>query len=49
MGRHGMQVTDLQPHTSAYTAFTTALAPLAKAQEAKFAPALVQQILDAQR
>ena len=49
MHQHGMTVTELEPGSAPYKAFKTALAPLARAQEAKYPPALVKQILDAQR
>lgn len=48
MSAHGMTVTTLEPQTPQYQAFTDALAPLAKTQEARFPPALVKQVLDAQ-
>lgn len=49
MRKHGMTVTTLEPQSEAYKAFTTALAPLAKTQESRFPPALVKQVIDAQR
>lgn len=49
MRKHGMVVTVLEPGTAQYKGFTDALAPLAKAQKAKFPASLVQQVLDAQR
>jgi TRAP-type C4-dicarboxylate transport system substrate-binding protein len=48
MAAHGMTVTTLEPNTPQYKAFTDALAPLAKTQEARFSPALVKQVIDAQ-
>ena len=49
MHEHGMTVTKLEPQSDAYKAFTAALAPLAKTQESRFPPALVKQVIDAQR
>lgn len=49
MQKHGMTVTLLQPGTAPYQAFKTALSPLARAEQAKFAPQMVKQVLDAQR
>lgn len=49
MQKHGMKVTVLESGSTPYMDFTAALAPLAKAQEAKFPSALVKTILDAQR
>lgn len=45
---HGMEITTLQPGTPAYTAFTTALAPLAKKQEAKLPAGLLKLVVDGQ-
>jgi hypothetical protein len=49
MRQHGMTVTVLDPGKPQYQAFTSALAPLKKTQEAQFPPGLVKQVLDAQR
>jgi TRAP-type C4-dicarboxylate transport system substrate-binding protein len=49
MHEHGMTVLKLEPQSDAYKAFTEALAPLAKIQESRFPPALVKQVIDAQR
>jgi TRAP-type C4-dicarboxylate transport system substrate-binding protein len=49
MHQHGMTVTVLEPGKPQYQAFTAALAPLKKTQEAQFPPDLVKQVLDAQR
>jgi TRAP-type C4-dicarboxylate transport system substrate-binding protein len=49
MRDHGMQVTKLEPGTEKYAQFSDALAPLAKAQEARFPANLVQEVLDAQK
>jgi TRAP-type C4-dicarboxylate transport system substrate-binding protein len=49
MHQHGMTVTQMMPGTAPYGEFKAALAPLARKQEAKFPPALVQKILGAQR
>lgn len=48
MRQHGMTVTVLEPGSAAYQAFTQALAPLAKTQEAAFDPQLVAQVIAAQ-
>lgn len=48
MHKHGMTVTILEPDSAPYNDFKSVLAPLAHAQEAKFPPALIKQILDAQ-
>jgi len=49
MRQHGMTVTVLEPGKPPYRAFSEALAPLKKTQEAQFPPDLVKQVLDAQR
>lgn len=49
MHQHGMTVIELQPRTAPYEAFKHALEPLSRKQQAKFQPALVRQIIDAQR
>ncbi|MDE2120297.1 MAG: TRAP transporter substrate-binding protein [Betaproteobacteria bacterium] len=49
MQRHGMSVIELQPKTAPYEAFGKALEPLSRKQQAGFQPALVRQIIDAQR
>lgn len=46
--KHHMNITTLEPETPAYRAFIDALAPLAKAQEAKLPPDLVRQVLHEQ-
>lgn len=48
MQEHGMTVTKLEPGSNEYKLFSDSLAPLAKAQEARFPPELVRQVLDAQ-
>ncbi|OYV24405.1 MAG: hypothetical protein B7W99_02500 [Rhodospirillales bacterium 20-58-10] len=49
MRKHGMTVTVLEPGSAAYQAFTQALAPLAKTQEAAFDPQLVAQVIAVQK
>ncbi len=49
MRDHGMTVTKLEPGTEKYKQFSDALAPLAKAQEARFPENLVREVLDAQK
>jgi TRAP-type transport system periplasmic protein len=48
MQEHGMTVTKLEPGTPEYQSFADSLAPLVKTQEARFAPELVRQLIDAQ-
>lgn len=49
MRQHGVKVTVLEPGSAVYQAFTQALAPLAKSQEAAFDPQLVAQVVAAQK
>ncbi|MDA8051078.1 MAG: TRAP transporter substrate-binding protein DctP [Rhodospirillales bacterium] len=47
MQQHGMTVTVIEPGTPAYQAFAAALAPLSKAEQKKYPPALVAEALRA--
>lgn len=49
MQKHGMTVTKLEAGSAKYEAFTKALEPLAKKQEARFPKDLVREIIDAQK
>jgi TRAP-type C4-dicarboxylate transport system substrate-binding protein len=49
MESHGMKVTVLKPGTPSYKAFQKALAPLARQDEKRFPPGIVQAVLKAER